>query len=384
MNEVNCIGRQTFSIREIQQEWQISLNALCAAMDDYEKDVNDGRKKSILASIVGLTTRYPNLKVHLQWLIGREYESRKQINNVLLSGEMSGSSGECEETRSPGLELHPVPPRRIKHRNMLTPMGVVEVDEVNKMVDASGLLRRRGDRRHGGDVMRDVKRFEAVVEDTIAIGQLVDLDGEIVEDEREVYSARRDLEVLTFSDETAGISTRSVCSYATSPTMSTLSSNTCYLQHSLQSFAPQIDTPANSHVLTSSNRHPENTSPSTSHFSNSPEGKSMALLRKTLVKLEPETSSSELVAVHTGITAQSATDTLLLDLVSSAAETETSRQWHGTKPSTMDDLAGLQFPVPEEAVAFDLRRRRPSDRTKADIVDRAFRMFSMGIKSRNV
>jgi hypothetical protein len=58
VNEENCIGRQTFSIREIQQEWQVSLNALSAAMNDYEKDVNDGRKKSILASIVGLTTRY--------------------------------------------------------------------------------------------------------------------------------------------------------------------------------------------------------------------------------------------------------------------------------------------------------------------------------------
>lgn len=66
MNETNYIGRQTFSIREIQQEWQKSLSALYAAMDDYEKDVNHGRKKSILASIVGLTTRYPNLEVHSQ------------------------------------------------------------------------------------------------------------------------------------------------------------------------------------------------------------------------------------------------------------------------------------------------------------------------------
>src|SRR5271154_6275784 len=50
VNETNWIGRQTFSIREIQQEWKLSLNALMAAIDEY----NGG---SLLASIVGLTTR---------------------------------------------------------------------------------------------------------------------------------------------------------------------------------------------------------------------------------------------------------------------------------------------------------------------------------------
>jgi DNA polymerase sigma len=50
VNEENYIGRQTFSIREIQYEWQLSFNALTAAMEDYTGG-------SVLASIVGLTTR---------------------------------------------------------------------------------------------------------------------------------------------------------------------------------------------------------------------------------------------------------------------------------------------------------------------------------------
>lgn len=61
VNEHNCIGRQTFSIRDIQQEWQLSLNALSAAIDEYERNINGGKEKSILASIVGLTTRYVRL-----------------------------------------------------------------------------------------------------------------------------------------------------------------------------------------------------------------------------------------------------------------------------------------------------------------------------------
>ena len=57
VNEENCIGRQTFSIREIQKEWALSLNALSVALKEYNLDVNGGRQKSLLASIVGLTTR---------------------------------------------------------------------------------------------------------------------------------------------------------------------------------------------------------------------------------------------------------------------------------------------------------------------------------------
>jgi hypothetical protein len=54
VNEINIIGRQTFSIRDIQQEWELSLNALNVVMDTFEKgDV----QASILGSIVGLTTR---------------------------------------------------------------------------------------------------------------------------------------------------------------------------------------------------------------------------------------------------------------------------------------------------------------------------------------
>jgi hypothetical protein len=58
VNEDNCLGGQTFSIREIQQEWQLSHNALSIAIDEYETNFNGGREKSILASILGLTTRY--------------------------------------------------------------------------------------------------------------------------------------------------------------------------------------------------------------------------------------------------------------------------------------------------------------------------------------
>jgi non-canonical poly(A) RNA polymerase PAPD5/7 len=57
VNEQNFIGRQTFSIREIQQEWQLSLNALSVAIDEYAMNINGGRERSLLASIVGLTTR---------------------------------------------------------------------------------------------------------------------------------------------------------------------------------------------------------------------------------------------------------------------------------------------------------------------------------------
>ena len=366
----------------------MSFNALYAAMDDYEKDINDGRKKSILASIVGLTTRYSNLNVHLQWLIRREYESRKQINNVLLSDDMPVPSGARQEIPSPQLELHPAPPRRIKHRNMLTPTGVIDVDEVNNMADASGRLRQSSDRGHEKDVGERMKWFEEITDDDIAIGQLVDLDGEIVGNEGEVYSACRDLEMLTFSDETTEVSTPSVTLYSTSPTMSTLSSNTSSLEQSLQSVrsAPQTDAPAKSHVPTPSHCRPEKTSLSTSslaHFSNSPESESKGLLRLTSGKPEPETTSSPFIVVPTGIIEQSTAHTLVSSLVTTAAE-NTSYQFHGTTQSTMDDLAGLQFSVPEEGTASDLRHGHPPDTTKSDIADRAFRMFSFGIKSHKV
>lgn len=57
VNEENYIGNQTFSIREIQQEWRLSMNALTVAIEEYTKDINNGRKSSLLGSIVGLTTR---------------------------------------------------------------------------------------------------------------------------------------------------------------------------------------------------------------------------------------------------------------------------------------------------------------------------------------
>jgi hypothetical protein len=58
VNEENYIGRQTFSAQEIQQEWHLSEIALSAAINEYAMDINGGRKLSLLASIVGLTTRY--------------------------------------------------------------------------------------------------------------------------------------------------------------------------------------------------------------------------------------------------------------------------------------------------------------------------------------
>jgi len=298
---------------------------------------------------------------------------------------MTVPSSARREIPSPQPELHPAPPRRIKYRNLLTPTGVIDVDEVNHMVDAKGRLRRRSDRGHEKDVAERGKWFVEITDDDIAIGQLVDLDGETVGDAREVYSACRDLETLTFSDETAEISTPSVPSYTTSPAMSTLSSNTSSLGRSLQSVwsAPQTEAPGKLHVSTPSNRPPEKTSLSTSslaHFSNSPESKSRGLLRLTLGKPEPETTSSPLIAVSAGTIEQSMTDILVSDLVTAAAE-NTSCQCYGTTQSTMDDLAGLQFSVPEEATASDLRHGHP---TESDIADRAFRVFSFGIKSRKV
>lgn len=58
MNEENCIGGQTFSIQEIQEEWRLSLTALTVAMEEYTLNLNGGKDKSLLASMVGMTTRY--------------------------------------------------------------------------------------------------------------------------------------------------------------------------------------------------------------------------------------------------------------------------------------------------------------------------------------
>ena len=65
VNEENWIGGQTFSIREIQEEWGLSFTALNVAMEEYTGDINGGRGKSLLASIVGLTTRYHPLSFTL-------------------------------------------------------------------------------------------------------------------------------------------------------------------------------------------------------------------------------------------------------------------------------------------------------------------------------
>jgi hypothetical protein len=64
VNEGNCIGGQTFSIKEIQEEWRLSLTALKFAMQEYTSNTHEGREKSLLASIVGLTTRYRSLLIY--------------------------------------------------------------------------------------------------------------------------------------------------------------------------------------------------------------------------------------------------------------------------------------------------------------------------------
>ena len=64
VNEENCIGGQTFSIKEIQEEWRLSLTALKVATQEYTSNMNEGREKSLLASIVGLTTRYRSLGLY--------------------------------------------------------------------------------------------------------------------------------------------------------------------------------------------------------------------------------------------------------------------------------------------------------------------------------
>jgi len=160
VNEENCIGRQTFSIREIQKEWALSCNALTVAIEEYEMDVHGGREKSLLASIVGLTTRYFLLPSHLsRFSDRREYESRKQINNVSLPepstgrattvakqieyGNMASSIphtvSKAVNYVSPPPELNPKPAKRYKFRNMLTRDGkVVGNEEVRKLVDTSG------------------------------------------------------------------------------------------------------------------------------------------------------------------------------------------------------------------------------------------------------
>jgi hypothetical protein len=43
----------------------------------------------------------------------------------------------------------------------------------------------------------------------------------------------------------------------------------------------------------------------------------------------------------------------------------------------MDDLAGLQFSAPEEAIVF--QPRRPTTIVDRESADRAFQMFSMGL-----
>ena len=53
VNPENVIGHQSFSFPEIQLQWEMSFNALNAALTDYDGN----RERSLLSSILGLTTR---------------------------------------------------------------------------------------------------------------------------------------------------------------------------------------------------------------------------------------------------------------------------------------------------------------------------------------
>jgi hypothetical protein len=140
VNEENYIGGQTFSAREIQQEWHLSENALSAAINEYAMNINGGREQSLLASIVGLTTRY-HLNV-ANWC--REYESRKQINSRHIPNTVQPSLphipvlAKSKKLVSPPPELNPTPSKRFKFRNMLTSGGGLVDNEEVQMILARG------------------------------------------------------------------------------------------------------------------------------------------------------------------------------------------------------------------------------------------------------
>jgi hypothetical protein len=68
---------------------------------------------------------------------------------------------------------------------------------------------------------------------------------------------------------------------------------------------------------------------------------------------------------------------VLLDLGAAPESNEIIHQQSNPTPSIMDDLAGLQFSTPEEAIVF--QPRRPITIVDRESADRAFQMFSMGL-----
>jgi hypothetical protein len=239
----------------------------------------------------------------------------------------------------------------------------------------------------------------------------------------DVSESLRDLEALTFNEGmTADNSTLYIPSYTTSPTMSTLSSNTSSLWNqqspsAAQPFAsafrqlehphdrkpPSLSQqePAPPAVLKS---HPNETFPSTSSFEQ--------ILQTSQIPLAPSVEKSgKPYEIESNIllptvfdrppshkkghsstpadadraappktpkesTNQFKTDALL-DLGAVAESNGIVHPHSNTTPSIMDDLAGLQFSAPEEAIVF--QPRRPTTLVDRESADRAFQMFSMGL-----
>jgi hypothetical protein len=315
---------------------------------------------------------------------------------------------------SPPLELHPPPPRRTKYRNWLTPAGFIGSDQVNQIIDKSGRLRRRtrAPRRE------EKKRFEEIPDDDVAIGQLLDFDGETVQ-MGDVSESLRDLEALTFDEGmTTDNSALVIPSYTTSPTMSTLSSNTSSLQNQSLSAThlwtcafqqldythdrdPPFQEPA-AHPVSKS--HPSETFPSASSFE-----RILQISQITPTQSVEKTSKPR--EVQSAISSPAAFDRIpshkkahssapvdvdrtappttpkestahvqmdvLLDLGAAPESNEIIHQQSNPTPSIMDDLAGLQFSTPEEAIVF--QPRRPITIVDRESADRAFQMFSMGL-----
>jgi hypothetical protein len=252
---------------------------------------------------------------------------------------------------------------------MLTPTGVIESEEVDELVDKSGRLRRRPKREHGIVVTQGRNRLEEVPDHQIAVGQLVELDGEAPVKDVRTNSACRDLEALTFSDDaTTEISTASVALN----TMSPQSSRQHFVSLSQMGTAENTISPAPNFISTS-------TSPlnQITHPFRGPNG---TLPHIALDKPASETASSQLIPASTP---QLSTDTLL-DLITPPSENEIPPHLRHAASNTMKDLAGLRFSVAEEAVVFQPRNPRAPATVNPDIADRAFRMFSMGIKAQKV
>lgn len=109
VNEENWIGGATFSIREIQEEWGLSFTALGVAIEEFTGNINGGREKSLLASIVGLTTRYliPCLAPYsdLRDSANREGIRKSQTNQRLSDTLITGCHHQPKQHRRNHYEI---------------------------------------------------------------------------------------------------------------------------------------------------------------------------------------------------------------------------------------------------------------------------------------